>query len=517
MVNPFREDARARQVVSTRDKARMYMMGGLFVVVVGAFLAARLTGPKEEVREGDTTPRSRGGLGNVDVAPEVDENGNPVIVYSPASHAEQRDLLQDTLLQGFTKLVSEGKLVDSMPADDPAVLWYVYHEAFNDYRVFAVPPAFYERLDVAKLSFEPGPWRGRFMSAFGRVLRHGPAKTIPAGPDGKAETLYGVLFEDDDGALVEAYGAWPITRAPGEWIQAYGIFYRLRPMEREGVKQDALCLFLVKPPEEAFPPIVVSKLDPEWSKEVRERTFDEANNVYERPFWLTLNYAKNLGLEGYEKLKAEPGFEVRDFGRLARDLVRTPDEFRFRFVSAVGRITDVVPDFLPTDNEGKIDRAYCGILVQPENYFVRVISPRPFSEWGLTDEEPFVRVEGVFYKAWQFVPSKGGNAYMIPLVIVTGIYFDNPGSGGGLRVVSILIAIIGLAVIGLFVCIGLRDRQGLREFQSRYRERQQSRRGKKASGAPPADGPPPPADDSPRAPPADGAPPSPSGEPPVTG
>jgi hypothetical protein len=491
MVNPFREDPRLRQVITARDKARMYMMGGLFVIVVGAFLAARLTGSRTEEPAPDGGLRSRTGLGNVDVAPEVDEHGNPVFVYTPAGHAEQRDLLQDNLLQGFTKLVSEGKLVDSVPADDPEVLRYVYHEAFRDYRVFAVPPAFYDRLDLARVSFEPGPFRGRFVSAFGRVLRHEPDKTVPAGPDGRTETLHGVLFEDDDGALVEAYGAWPIDRAPGEWIQAWGIFYRLRPMEREGVKQDALCLILVKPPEEAFPPIVVDRIDPEWASEVKERTFDEANNVYERPFWLLLNYAKHLGLEGYEKLKAGPGFEVRDFGRLARDLARTPDEYRFRFVSAVGRITDVVPDFLQTDNVGKIDRAYCGILVQPENYFVRVISPRSFSEWGLMDEEPFVRVEGVFYKAWQFVPRRGGDAYMIPLVIVTGVYFDSPGGGGGLKALSWMFAIVGFMVIGFFVYMGLRDRQGLKEFRDRYRERQRTRREKKASGAPPPAEPPP--------------------------
>ena len=75
-------------------------------------------------------------------------------------------------------------------------------------------------------------------------------------------------------------------------------------------------------------------MDKIWAKDVKEGTFEESTNIDERPFWLILNYVKNLGTEGCADLRARPDFPIRRLGRLAKDLVRRPDEHRFRLGKA---------------------------------------------------------------------------------------------------------------------------------------------------------------------------------------
>ncbi len=505
MINPFRNQQKLPQpLISARDKARMWVMCALFVMVLGTFLWMRSNVVSPEAAR-EARERARGGqVGQVDVAPQMDAQGRPIFKYTTETPEERRDLVRDEMLQRLTDLVRTGRLLDSSAEDDPAVISYLLDVAFADYRVLAVPPAFHERLDPAKVLFEPGPHRGRFASAFGRVLTVEEPRDFTREVNGQQKTdrLYAATFESDDGALYRVFGPHPVGFEPGQWMQVYGVFYRTGKVERQGVPQDVLFLVLPRAPQKAYEPVTVEKIDPAWAAEVRERNFEEANGVDERPFWLTLNYVKNLGIEGYEALKAEPGFAIRDFGALARDLVRTPQEHRFSFVSATGRIIDSVVDYPESDNPGKIDRLWFAVLLQPQDYLVRIVSVRPWSEWGVHPEGEYVRLEGIFYKAWQYVPRRGGDALMIPLLVVTGAYVEGRQSSAGLNALGAIVAVLGIALIVLFIVVSLRNRSGLLDYRERIR-RQREERSKARAGAAQAA-----AEGSGPAPPTDPAPPS---------
>lgn len=465
-------------VMDGKDKSRIYILGALFVVILGGFLGLQFwaSTATDELGEQD----EQGEIVDI-VAPAVGDDGRPVFKVLPQSPGERRDLVRNDLGMKLLEFQKAGKLMDGPTATDPEVLQYLTEQTIWNTEVTRVGKPHYKHLEkeLGDLKFDPGPFRGEFVSAWGQVVA--VEKPIPFGDKVEGvEQLYGVLFRQSDGTLFHVLATVPIVpvdREPGDWIQVYGIFYRLRTMTVDEKQEPVLELVLVKDKEvfKAYPPVSVTELDPEWAKEIFEIQYDEANNTDERPFWLTMNYVRELGREGYNELRESKDFKITDFGRLAKPILADKDKLRFKFVSMRGSLIQDTVDIQQSDNPGKIKRIDTAVLLQPTEYLVFLASPRPWSEYGIKVGEEYVQVEGIFYKRWAYVPKAGPPAREIPLIIVTGIYPVDPESSA--LMVFVQIAIVGLVflVVITFVVLALRDRKKVQDFRADYRNQKRER------------------------------------------
>jgi hypothetical protein len=454
----------------------------MFVVVLGSFLGLQFVG---RVAEEEEEQEQRGEI--IDAVVPVNEDGRPIFKYHPPNPAERRDLVRDDIGQKLLEFMQADKLLDGPSADDPDVLKYLIDQALWNIEVTRLSEFHYSLLDEQAVLFEPGPHRGAFVSAFGQVVA--VEEPIPfAGQVDSVENLYGVLFRNAEGVLYHVISTVPIDRKPGDWIQVYGLFYRLRTVtvQKDGVdaQEPSIDLVLVKDKEvfKAYPPIEVTELNPEgenWTSLIHELTYDEANETDERPFWLTLNYVKGLGKKGYEELREKPEFEIFHFGRLAKPILAEKEKYRFKFVSMRGSIVRDWVDMLKSDNPGKIDRMDSGFLLQPTEYLVFLVSPRPWSEYDVKIGSEYVQVEGIFYKRWTYIPEKGPPAREIPLVIVTGVYPVDPEPDSLMVAVQILLVGVGLMVVVVFVVMALKDRKKVGDFRAEYRSGKRERSSKR--------------------------------------
>jgi hypothetical protein len=480
MIDPYRRRRSQGPSVAPREKARLWVLGILFVLVLAAFLGFRLVGtkPTEEGTEQDD--------GVIDTAPPVDQEGRAIHTVVPPRPEEVRDRAEAELRSKLDQFRREGKLQDAAPGDDTEVLEYLVNAGMWNYRVTGTPTDAYRTLDPVEVAFEPGPHRGSFVSAWGPVVEVYEPVPFPDRING-VEKIYSASFRTEEGQLYRVASPLPIVAEPGKWIQVYGIFYRLREITVGEEKETAFCLVHVTDHEiaEAFPPIAVTEIDPQWAAEVREDTYDEAHSLNERPFWLIMNYARNLGAEGYEALRKSDEFAIEHFGRSAKRLVQEASLHRFRFVSAEGRIVATSFQELSSDNPGKIERMDGAFLIQPSEYIVRLISPRRWSEYDLDFETAHVRVEGIFYKQYQYFPQKGPPALVVPALIVTGVYPQEEVQSSILKVVMYAIAGLAVAVVAFFFFMAFRDRRGYNEFRRGYLEKRRRRE----EGSPEEDGP----------------------------
>ncbi len=462
------------RTMAGNEKARIWILGVLFIMVLGGFVGLQFwgstarTGIEEEEEQGDI----------VGIVPPVGDDGRPAFKVVPQSPSERRDLVRNDIGMKLLEFVKSDKLVDGTTPDDQDVLKYLIDQTIWNTEVTRVGKPHYRHLEkeLGDLKFDPGPFRGEFISAWGEVVELDEPMPFGGKVD-SVEQLYGVLFRQADGTLYHVLATVPIEREPGDWIQVFGIFYRLRTMTVDGQEEPVLELVLVKDKEvfKAYPPVSVKELDPKWADQIFELRNDEANNTDERPFWLTMNYVRELGREGYNQLRETPDFRIADFGRLAKPILAKKDELRFKFVSMRGSLIQDVVDIQQSDNPGKIKRVDTAILLQPTEYLVFLASPRPWSEYGIKLGEEYVQVEGIFYKRWAYIPKAGPPAREIPMIIVTGIYPVDPEVSP--LMVFVQYAIVGLVflVVGTFFLLALRDRKRVRDFRADYRNKKRER------------------------------------------
>jgi hypothetical protein len=162
-------------------------------------------------------------------------------------------------------------------------------------------------------------------------------------------------------------------------------------------------------------------VDPKWGLEVREGTHAERTETDERPFWLVLNYVRELGIEGYRELRRSGEVAPQSFDRSVRRLLNIPESFRFRYVAIRGRFRDPSEESDLAENPGEIEMLASALLIHESGELVRLVSPVPWAEHEATGLETPVLVEGVFYKRWGYV-TPSGEKKEIPLVIVTTVY-----------------------------------------------------------------------------------------------
>ncbi len=451
------------------DKKRIWILGILFVMVLGGFLGLQIWGTATQ--EEDDEPGEV-----IGIVPAVDDQGRPTFKYQELSPGERRALARDDIGMKLLEFVTADKLKDGPTADNPKVLEYLIDQAIWNTEVTRVGKPHYVLPDIERMKFEPGPFRGEFISAWGQVID--VDEPIPfGGRVDSVENLYGVLFRAADGTLYHVLSTVAIDRKPDDWIQVYGLFYRLRTMTVKGKEEEVIGLVLVKDKEvfKAYPPFEVTELDPAWASEVHELRYDESRNTDERPFWLTMSYVKRLGKEGYDLLRESPDFKITDFKRDAKPILDAKEKHRFKFVAMRGSIIRPYADILQSDNPGKIGRIDTALLLQPTEYLVFLASPRPWSEYDVEVGSEYVQIEGIFYKRWTYIPEKGPPAREIPLVIVTGVYpvdrTDSP------LMVFFQAATVGLVllVIGTFFVLALRDRKKVRDFRADYRQQKRGR------------------------------------------
>ena len=477
MINPYRGGkipGRGKVPIGGmpgREKAKLWIFAGLFVLVLAIFIGAQIAG-----NVADQAPvEDDGDL--MDAVPIVDEHGRTIFKYHVPSPEQDRDEVSDDLNKQLVKFWADDKLVDGRDEDNSEVLTHLVNESIWNFKVTKVSPYLYDLLNEEKVLEDPGPWRGVFASAWGKVEEIYPPRLFEEKVE-QVDNLYSLAFRTAAGQLYHVTSTVAIDRQVGDWIQVYGIFYRLRPVTiGEGSQETAICLMLVKEQEvmKAYPPAEIREIDPAWAKEIREKSFEEAANTEERPFWLIMNYARTLGVEGYEALKDSPEFVIEDFGSLAKGMLQDRENRRFSFVAANGSIIAEFVDILKADNPGKIDRIDSAFLLQPREYLVRLVSPRPWSEYDVVLGEDFVRVEGIFYKRYTFVPAKGPPAREIPLMIVTNVYPIETETSPLVVILQWFVAALAVVIVVFFLFVAFRDRKQVAEFRARYRDRQAAR------------------------------------------
>jgi hypothetical protein len=476
MIKPYRPGGSAGPDITAASKRRLWIFAVLFVLVLAAFLGAKVWENVERDKAKKDVP-SRKNL--VDIAPSVDEEGRPLFTYEPQTPLERRDLKENELREKLGEFFQDGILKDGPVEDDHEVLAWLVDKATWDPGVTNVSPLLFRGLDEEKVIFEPGPHRGTLATAFGQIVKVLPEQAFPGRVKG-VTTLYRALFRTAGGVLYEITNTKPVKMEPGDWVQASGIFYRTRT-EKEG-EPPALCLVVVNDRvENAYPPNTVTEIDPSWADQVLETTYAQAHDTDEAPFWLILNYVKNLGVDGYHALKKDPGFAIHHFGRLAREAALLPDEYRFKFISARGKIVRPHVDVLQLDNPGKITRLDSAVLVQPVGpYFVRLASPRPWSEYDFKMGTQYVQVEGIFYKQWHYVPTRGGQARFIPLLIVTDVFPVDAEESAFSAYLPYIFMVAAAGIVCVFLVVAFRDRRQVKEFREKYRQMKEERERRQA-------------------------------------
>ena len=468
--------------MDANDRSRIWILGVLFVMVLGGFLGLQFWGNAAQEEEEPEEPGEVIGI----VSP-VDDEGRPTFKYKAPSAAERRDLVRDDIGMKLLEFVNEGKLKDGPTADDPAVLKYLIAQAIWNTEVTRGGKPHYMLPDIEKIKSDSGPYRGELISAWGQVVSLDDPIAFGGRVD-SVENLYGVLFRHSQGSLFHVLSTVPIDRKPGDWIQVYGVFYRLRTMTVDEKDESVLDLVLVKDKEvfKAYPPVEVAELDAAWAEEVHELRYDESRNTDERPFWLTMNYVERLGKEGYNQLRESPEFKISDFGQKAKPILAEKARHRFKFVAMRGSIIRPFADILQSDNPGKIARIDTALLLQPTEYLVFLASPRPWSEYDVEVGSEYVQVEGIFYKRWTYIPEQGPPAREIPLVIVTGVYPVESEASPLMVFVQVVIVSLVFLVIITFIVLALRDRKRVMDFRADYRKQKRER--SQARGEGPTEG-----------------------------
>ncbi len=481
MITPFSGRRRLTPGLDPSEKRKLWFFAVLFVLVLAIFLVAqiwpRMVGQAEKPGGG---ARSSGPL-KVGVAGRETEDGRSIFKLKPPSPEEKRAMAEDDLQSMLGEFVAKGKLMDSRDTDDSDVLAKLLDQAVWNYRITSIPDLHYRRLREGDTEHDPDRDRGRLVSAFGKLVEISEPEPFPDRVKG-VEKLYRAVLVTAEGRYYRILRTTPIGHRPGDWIQVYGIFYRTRPYTPPGGKPvTSFCLVLTREIGKAYPPVRITKIDPAWAKEVKEASFDEAHRIDERPFWLLMNYVKTMGLDGYRKRRAAGEFPFEDCGALAKRLADLPGDFRFRFVAAEGRITAPFVDVLETDNPGKIKRLDSAFLVQRE-YLVRLVSPRPWSRYGFRVGEDYVRVEGIFYKKWKYVPRNRDEAYEIPLIIVTDVKPIDISSRDWGQLLQWVFGGAAAVLVVVFFFLAFRDRKQVADFRRRYRRDKEGRRNARRGG-----------------------------------
>jgi len=484
MIDPYGGGRLPDRLLMANDKKKLWIFAILFITVLACFLGvqiwANLASQKQREERGEARPQTSD-INPIDTAPKRDAAGRIEFAGEPQTVQDRRDLAENDLALELGKLAASNDLVDGRREDSPKVLDYLLQQVLWEYQVTTLPEHVYRRLPEGRAAHDPAPSRGRLTSAYGKLVSVDPLEDYPSEVK-QVKQVQRAVFETAGGSYYHVITTMPIERKVGQWIQVYGIFFRNRPVEVEGAEISAFSLVLAKKPDIAYPPVEVSEIDPGWADEILDQSYDQASRLVERPFWLLMNYAANLGIDEYREKKSAGEIEVLPFGAKARPLVRRADQYRLEHISAIGKIITPIVEYLDHDNPGKIERMDSAILLQPSGYFVRLVSPRPWDDYGIRLGNDFVRVEGVFYKRWQYISEGGPVPLEIPLVVVNDIELVDRSSNN--LVAALQWVFIGLAVVivGSFLVFALKDRAARAAFRARVKEKARQRRGDEDGG-----------------------------------
>jgi len=484
MIDPYGGGRMPDRLLMENDKKRIWILAVLFIIVLASFLGVQIWGniASEKQAEESAQPGKASDKQPIDIAPRRDPTGRIEFVGQPQTVTQRRDLAENDLSLELGKLAASGELVDGRREDSPKVLDYLLQQVLWEYQVTTLPEHVYRKLPESRAVHDPAPSRGRLTSAFGQLVAVTPLEDYPSEVK-QVSQIQRAVFRTAEGTYYHLITTMPVDRKVGQWIQAYGIYFRNRPVEVDGKEIPAFSLVLAKKPAIAYPPVEVTEIDPAWTEGIRDQSYDQANRLEEAPFWLVMNYAKNLGIEGFRAKKAAGEIEVIDFGAKARPLVRRADEYRLEHISAIGKIITPIEEYLDNDNPGKIERMDSAILLQPSGYFVRLVSPRPWDDYGVRVGNDFVRVQGVFFKRWQYIPKEQPVPLEIPLVVVTDIQLVDQASNQMMAALQWVFIGLAVVLVGVFVSLALRDRKARAAFRERVREKGRKRKDGESSGA----------------------------------
>jgi hypothetical protein len=479
MIKPYGDGRMSDRLLMANDKKKLWIFAILFITVLACFLGVQIWGNLEARKKAEEQPTEGRPISDdvpIDVAPKRDDTGRISFAGEPQTVQDRRELAENDLGLELSKLAESGDLVDGREEDSPKVLDLLLQRVLWEYQVTTLPEHVYRRLPTGQAGHDPAPYRGRLTSAFGKLLEKGPMEAYPTDVE-QVKEIQRAVFVTAEGDLFHVTTTLPIERNVGEWVQVYGVFFRNRPVTVDGKEQAAFGLVLSKKPDIAYPPVTVTSIDPEWADEILDASYDQASRLEERPFWLLMNYAKNLNPEEYGEKKAKGEVEVIDFGTKARPLVRRADEYRLEHVSAIGKIITPITEYLDHDNPGKVEQMYSAILLQPSGYFVRLVAARHWDDYDIRVGNDFVRVEGVFVKRWQYIPEEGNVPLEIPLVVVTDIELVDKVGAATVNVLRWVFLAVAILVVVLFVWVALKNQKARSAFRERVREKTRQRTG----------------------------------------
>jgi hypothetical protein len=476
MIDPFGGSQIPDRLLMAQDKKRIWILAVLFLIVLASFLGIQIWAQSQSKKDQEKAagkPETVSEEFPIDTAPKRDPEGRAVFNVQARTVQDKRDLAEDDMATRLGELAAEDLLVDGRKEESPKVLDYLLKQALWEFRITSLPPYVYRRLAEEKAAHEPSPYRGTLTSAFGELTWVGPMEDYPTEVK-EVKALQRAEFRTAEGSIYHFVSTTDVEFKVGQWTQVYGIFYRTRPSESVEGKA-AFCLVLTKKPAKGYPPTKVTEIDSAWAEQVRDENYTQANEVNERPFWLLLNYSLNLGIEGYRKRKDAGEIEVLDFLRVARPLVRRVEQYRLEHIAASGKLITPRVEYFDTDNAGKIERLDSAILLQPSGYFVHLASPRPWEDYDIRVGHDFVRVEGVFYKRWQYVPKGSTTPLEIPLVVVTDIVPVDQGKNEVMEVLKYVFLGLAVVIVGAFLTFSLKDRRARAAFRERVREKTAAR------------------------------------------
>jgi hypothetical protein len=312
------------------------------------------------------------------------------------------------------------------------------------------------------------------------------------GEDG-ADAPIGVQVSFTATEKPQSADANPKEFGPGTFVRLQGFFLKLWRGLPPGAEELTTTPHVVaRRFLRSYQVVPQREVDPSWFKVADGHSLDEP------PFFLLLNYLKNLTPEAFRERRAsgvlnvtpipEPGQPfppgpvpenvITDFGSRGKLLYDNTDRFRGRLVRLRGTLKRVDP-VVPGDNPGGIERIYDGFLAQ-ETYLIPIRAPFPLARYGV-EESPLVHLEGYLYKRWMW-EGKGGGRFTAPMILVTNIEPQYIPDSPLLHAQWVLGGVAAVFAVVLVVMLVL-DRRSTKRHEERRRKRRGARGDRIGGGA----------------------------------
>jgi hypothetical protein len=482
------------------DKMKLWLMAGLLIVILAAFVSLKFWGASEEMED----PRATDADSSSEPAIENDSVSN--VRTDEDGRLQARATTQTEVLPEFIDVkIDLEKLANVQDAS--AVGRETIEGGPLDYLLETVlGPAKrkrrgFRRLEAASLADAPDHYRGAAVEFKGRLLggkdipyedrisgvtsiHRGFLQVLPEIGDAEGDPIL-VSFTCAGRPATSVVSAFEQSEPfePGDVVRMYGYFLKTWRAARPGttravdtphvVAQRFVRSYIVTPQTE---------LDPGWF------LVGDGDKVDEPMFFLGLNYVRHLTPETYrsrrekEELRLvpipEPGepfpasvpddvvtdFDVR--GKLLHDQVKL---YQGKLVRVSGTVVRSEPVY-PVDNQGGIDVFWKSFLWQG-NYVVPLVSPFPLDRYGEgVEDRADVVVEGYYYKRLIWEPAKGDQTFIAPLLLVTDM--RPAGAVGDSPLIYAPWVVVGFVVIFVAAMLFMlvRDRKSSQLHEERRRK-----------------------------------------------